>query len=264
MNKILVLVSDKNYLQHVKYLFTNIINEGKWDGDLCLIFNGDESENLEEFLNYGIIVIKKKIENPYYAKLYLFSDYFKNWDYLMYMDCDFVIFDSLSNIPLPNNEILMDQEPFYIHQYFCQGEDENIRQYKLNELRGKNLNIDTLGFNSGFMFLDTKLITQNTQSELFDLKEQLQKYNNHTNPNGGDQPILNLYFLENIKKIENNLVCYIGAINHQTIATHTCRWGAPWSSGKFSENLGMTYIDFYNKSLNNFSKTFSKIQSSGN
>jgi len=264
MKKILVLVADKNYMQHVKYLFTNIVSEGKWDGDLCLIYNGEEDEPINEFLNTDIIIIKKKINNPYYAKLYLFSEFFKKWDVLMYMDCDFVIFDSLNDLPIPNNEILMDQEPFYIHQYFCQGEDEGQRQVKLMELRAKNLNIDVLGYNSGFMYIDTKIISSNTESELFNFKNELQTYNNHTNPSGGDQPIINLFFLDKIKKIENNLICYVASVSHQTIATHTCRWDAPWASNRYSEKLNMGYNEFYNKSLNNFSKTFSKIQSSGN
>ena len=75
MKKLIVLVSDQNYLNHTKYLFSNIINDTNYDGDLCLITNIEVETS--EFEEKNIFVKKYDKIDPFFQKLNLFDKYFK-------------------------------------------------------------------------------------------------------------------------------------------------------------------------------------------
>jgi lipopolysaccharide biosynthesis glycosyltransferase len=149
----------------------------------------------------------------------------------------------------------MEEEPFSIHQYFCQNWDASVANSELNKLR-LNYNIDQTGFNSGVMYFNTNIINQNTLNELLSLKESLQYINNHTNPSGGDQPILNLQFLQNIIPAANKEISYWRKANDDTVIMHFCRWDAPWVNNSHSNKLNNSYINQYNQNLNLFNKSF--------
>jgi len=67
MKKVIVLVSDENYLNHTKYLFSHIISDTNYDGDLCLITN--EQVDTTEFEKKNIFVKKYERIDPYFQKL---------------------------------------------------------------------------------------------------------------------------------------------------------------------------------------------------
>lgn len=256
MSKILVQVADKNYLNHSKSLFMNASIAGKWDGDFCLIANNIDDQDLKEIKKAGIHVVHKNIINPYYAKFYLFEEYFKNWDTVLYLDCDIMILDDINKIQIPKSaELIMEEEPFFIHQYFCQNWDASVADIELNKLR-LNHNIDQTGFNSGVMYFNTDIINKNTLNELLSLKESLQHINNHTNPNGGDQPILNLHFLQNITPAANKEISYWRKASDDTVIMHFCRWDSPWTNNNHSNKLNNSYINQYNQNLNLFNTIF--------
>ena len=81
MKKVLVQVSDKNYLQHSKSLFVNAKLQGKWDGDYCLIANNIESHDLKDFENTNIKIVHVNNPNYYYATLDVFDSYFISLQY---------------------------------------------------------------------------------------------------------------------------------------------------------------------------------------
>jgi hypothetical protein len=179
------------------------------------------------------------------------------------MDCDFTIFDDLNllfNHEIENSDcILVDKEPFTIKSYFCWGVENGVvknemcdgREEELNELY-KKYDLDKYGFNAGFFSFNTKLINGNTLSELQKLSKELQHINFHTSENGSDQPILNLYFINNVKFIENRKISYWKHSDNNTIAQHHCRWDAPWVNNFYSKKLGKTYFQNYKNNLDKF------------
>lgn len=262
MKKVLVLISDKNYLDHSKSLFYAAKTVGNWKGDMCLIANGVSDDLLLDFKKFGVEIIHKKIDNYYYANYFIFDTYMKKWDYLVYMDCDFTIFgdlnetvsENIKNMPL----LSVDIEPFSIHEYFCQGWDLDKKTESLLELN-KKYDLNKRGFNAGFMEFNTSIIKENTLTDLLELSDNLQSINNHTSDKGSDQPIFNLYFIDDLNYIENKKISFWKNSDVNTVAQHHCRWEAPWVNNFYSERLGKTYFQNYKENLNNFYASTNKL-----
>ena len=238
MNKCLVIVSDMNYIQHAKYLFSSAKNVGKWNGDMCLVCNGVDDKTKREFMNKGIHILDlPKDINPFFAKLYLFDTYFKRWDKMCYFDVDFVFTGDINGI-VSEGEFLVDVEPFNVHQYF----DKDANPKLFNELKSE-IDVDSFGFNSGCMVYDTEIITDTSVSELLAYMEKYKEINHHTGlDEGTDQPILNIMFHRQLKQI--NGVAFHLKRKQDTVAMHTCRWHAPWKDQR--------YIQQYNHYLSMF------------
>ena len=222
---------------------------------------------LSDFKKFGVEIIHKKIDNYYYANYFIFDVYMKKWDYMVYMDCDFTIFGDLNNIvkdEVKNKPLIsVDKEPFTVKSYLSWAVDKNNqvvnnfiegREEIFNEL-SKTYDLNILGFNAGFLSFNTSIIEENTLENLLQLSEKLQPINFHTSHKGSDQPIFNLYFMNNLNYIENKKVSFWRESNENTIAQHHCRWEAPWHNNFFSPKLGKTYSQNYNDNLNKFYET---------
>lgn len=224
MERCIVLVTDDNYVPYTKYLISFIRVKGNWKEDICVIGNGLSQLNKNEFLSKNIKLFEIPKVYPYFAKYYLFDEYFKHWDRLCYFDADFIILKDLNELFDRNNNhnIYCDIEPFTINQYFK--ESNNPEMFK--EL-GEIYNITRSGYNTGCILYNSSLINKNTVKDLFELTEKYREINEHTGlKQGGDQPILNLYFIKEIKELSG--VSYIAFAKPNDIALHTCRWNAPW------------------------------------
>ena len=265
MKKVIVLVSDENYLNHTKYLFSNIINDTDYDGDLCLITN--HQVNTTDFESRNIYVKKFEKIDPFFQKLNLFDVYFKKWDKVLYLDCDTMVvkknLNSLFELP---EEMYCEPEPWTIQEYFQK--DKNI---KLFEELGREYNINKIGFNSGSLLFNTSLIEDHTTYELFTIKEKYQEINEHTRKEGGDQPILNLKFINTWKVFPKNEICYwilddsgysrrTGLFNEiyknkpsldSVIIHHFVHIYAPWVNNRQS-CYGVSYYEKYKDCLNKF------------
>lgn len=260
MKKVLVIVSDENYLEHTKYLFHSASTIGKWNGDLCLIANNVDDDLLDDFKKFNIHILNVKVDNFYYSKFFIFHKFFKNWDFVTFIDCDFTIFGNLNliideetmSLPVLNVEM----EPFRIHEYFCQGWC-NLDKSKTLEQLYNDYNLNKFGFNSGYMSFNTSLIYDNTLNDIFKLSKDLYHINNHCEI-GSDQPILNLYFINDINPIKNQKVSFWRASTNETIAQHHLHGEAPWINQDYSEKLNKTYYENYIENLNNFYKHFEK------
>lgn len=240
-NKVVVLVADKNYKEHAKSLFVNVKNDGQWDGDYCLVTNMEHNDYIE-FEEKGIYVKRIHNMNPYFVKFSVFDPYFKQWEKIMYLDCDILINSKLSKITdLDHADMYCDGERISVRDMFTMWHqngiadlvngkhfNKNLDQESLNDL-DNNFNVQKNCFNSAFMYFDSKLITKTTVSELDFLRERFKKINFHVGlSEGTDQPILNLLFLENWTQIPNKYVSYFGDQDSNTIISHYCRWSAPW------------------------------------
>jgi hypothetical protein len=260
MKKVFVIISDNNYLEHSKSLFNSIKEIGEWDGDLCLIANNVNDELLEDFNKFGVEIVKKNIDNFYYANFFIFDTFFKKWDFIFYMDCDFTIFKNVNEIfsedEMKSKCLYADIEPFKIYDYLCQGYKKNEKDKKLSSLSNQ-YDLNRYGFNAGFLGFNTSLINENTLKDLINLKDNIQEVNNHCTI-GSDQPVFNLYFINDFKPIENKKISFWRGSDNNTIAQHHCHGEAPWVNNTFSDKLNKTYAENYTHNLNLFYEKIKK------
>jgi lipopolysaccharide biosynthesis glycosyltransferase len=239
MKKCITLVSDNNYIQHTKYLFSALKFKGNWQGDFCLLANNVNEDIIKDFKNKGIHIFKiTQNVKSYYAKYFLFNNSFKNWDVVCYFDADFVILNDINNL-VESDNLLVDAEQTPLGLFF--DKEANIEVY--NEMNNQ-YDLNKNGFNSGCIIYNTNIIKDDSVDRLMNLSEKYKSINHHTGPDGTDQPILNLYF----NKIWNqvNGVSFHRKMKGNDVAVHTCRWEAPWKDSR--------YIQQYNHYLNLWDK----------
>jgi hypothetical protein len=212
----IVFVCNNNYLNKFINTCNQLITNGKYKGDICLVI-GDDLESNTAFKNndfikkHNILVkhfpdikfsdefldIQRKLERPphwfqkifQFHKLHLFNTFFKKWDYIFYLDCGISIFSDIS--PLLNekteNTLLAhsDAFPTYEWKLNCQFDKTNIEYF--TKLSNKyDLNGDY--FQTTIMLYDTKIINVDTYDNILNL---LKEYPiSITN----DQGIIALYF----------------------------------------------------------------------
>jgi hypothetical protein len=216
-----VFLCDNAYLHKFVYTCNQLITNGNYKGDICLVI-GDDLNNPAFFNNPFIkdnnIIIKyfpniqltsdflnlQYIMNRpshwahklfQYHKLHLFNTFFKQWDYIFYLDCGITIFSDITPIinEVKENTLLAhsDAYPTYewkLHNQFDKTDDVNFT--KLNDKY--NLNIDY--FQTTIMLYDTKIIEENTYSDLLNLMFE------HPISITNDQGIIALYFT-NVKPL---------------------------------------------------------------
>ena len=116
MKKVLVTLANKDYINHAKSLFTNVREEGEWDGDLVLMVPEEDKEFVDvDLFNYNDVQILflPNLEKGKYPldlnttldvkfhpincyKIHLFgNDYFKQWDWIFYTDLDVWYFNKI-------------------------------------------------------------------------------------------------------------------------------------------------------------------------
>jgi hypothetical protein len=210
-----IFVSNKKYFNKFINTCSQLISNGKYNGDICLII-GDDLNNDKlldhEFIKNNNIIIKYfpdiQFTNEFYKinniiktdgrnilkkfqwhKLHLFNIFFKKWNYIFYIDCGMIILNDISPIiKLIEPNILLahsDAYPRYEWKLECQFDKTNIIYF--NKIINKyNLNIDY--FQTGIMLYDTQIIEQDTFNNLFNLA--LKYPISRTN----EQGIMNLYF----------------------------------------------------------------------
>jgi hypothetical protein len=216
-----VFLCDNAYFYKFINTCYQLLTVGNYKGEICLVI-GDDLNN-EQLYNHEFIVnnnikvkyfpniqftdnfieIQKKLERPahwfnklfQYHKLHLFDTYFKQWDYIFYLDCGITIFNDVT--PMLNlfkeNKLVghSDAYPTYewrLHNQF----DKNQEEY-YSKLNSKfNLEIDYL--QTTIMLYDTSIIEEDTYNNLLNLMIEFPI--SITN----DQGIIALYFT-NIKPL---------------------------------------------------------------
>ena len=216
-----VFLCNKAYFNKFIYTCNQLITNGKYNGNICLVI-GDDLHN-DELLNSDIIKnnnitiqyfpnisfsndylkinnkiitdgrnISKKFQ---WHKLHLFNIFFKQWNYIFYLDCGINIFSDISPIinEITENTLLAHSDAYPTYEWKLHNQfDKNNTEYftKLNNTY--KLNDDY--FQTTIMLYDTKIIENNTYDNLLSL---LIEYPiSITN----DQGIIALYFT-NIKPL---------------------------------------------------------------
>jgi len=191
-----VFLCDKAYFSKFIYTCSQLITNGNYRGDICLVIGDDlyndsildcdliNNNNIiikhfpniqftDEFLKINNLVncdgrnISKKFQ---WHKLHLFNKFFKNWDYIFYLDCGITIFSDISRIinDATENTLLAhsDAYPTYEWTLHCQF-DKSLIEYFTKLDTNYNLNIDY--FQTTIMLYDTKIIEHETYDELLKL-----------------------------------------------------------------------------------------------
>ena len=100
-SKVFVALANNKFIEHSKSLFHSAKIDGKWDGDFVLIVPEEDRGTFDEkeFTDKGIEIFfgKNLPGNPsaHYYKYYLWTEYFKKWDWIFYCDIDVLFFNEI-------------------------------------------------------------------------------------------------------------------------------------------------------------------------
>ena len=105
---VLVTLADENYVDQAKQLFSSVYFNSGWKGDYVLLSRNVPEDKLKWFLDKGIIVrridpvVNESLNHLWpstiYDKFHLFSNYFKRWRVLVYVDSDVIVRGSLDSL----------------------------------------------------------------------------------------------------------------------------------------------------------------------
>jgi len=253
MKNVIILVTDINYLKHIKYNINNI-RENFNTADIVVITNDNDSiEVQKELEKYNIIIytVNNK-NNPFYIKYHIFDEYFKKWDKILYLDCDTMILrnaDILFDLIDDQSKMLVDFEEWQVIKYFdsyCPRTQENEKEYisLLNEDY-----INSNGFNTGILLYKSSIISKEIINKIQEYHVKYERINKHVEK-GTDQPIINLAFGNQCKQISNNYFSFWKRFNENSLILHFCRWEAPWFNETFNNKINQRYVDYYNNNKN--------------
>lgn len=196
---LLVALADKNYIPQVKQLFSSVYWNAGWDGDYMLLSHEIPEEDLKWFRDKGFLIkeckplndksVKYVFSPVVLDKFYLFTEEFKKWKNIVFLDSDIIIrapLDSLTKIRYFGAVQDLFYKRLYTHFYNPQK----------NHFSDISYNLNVPAFNSGVFSFRTDLITPHTFGEL----NQLFK-DNFSEFRFLDQATFNLYFYKKWKKL---------------------------------------------------------------
>ncbi len=211
-NSCITVLANKDYIHHFEKIHNDLRGLGKYNGDIVLLTDLKTNCSQIEKLNDEKIIIARldkikftkktnkelnKIKNsrnkskPFqWHKLNLFDNYFKQWEFIFYLDINMKIRGNINNIlELGENNTLLapyDAYPNLDWKLDSQFEKESNIFPLLNERYDLSI---AKYFQTGILFFDSKIINTNTKRDLINLTEQfpISKTN--------EQGIMNLYFI---------------------------------------------------------------------
>lgn len=193
---LLVTFADRNFIPQVKALFSSAYFKGGWDGDYMVLTSDMTEQDVKWFEERGIIVnVKsipvdtkglKKFPATIYLVFYIFSEDFKKWDQVVYLDVDILIRGSLKKLTEVDGfaaaydnyrqklktQFLLDD--INNHSYSLnKGKDLSKRDYSqyLKYLK-KSYSLNKKIFNAGVMAFSTKIIKKDTFDSLLKIYEK--------------------------------------------------------------------------------------------
>ena len=222
-NYVLALACDQKYINEAKALIGSAIRQGQWKYDICVIANGLNKDEVKEFEDVGVFVkVVGDSEHSYHIKYHLFTEYFKKWEKVLYVDCDIMFSNDINFIMDFDSKIFCDGEANRVSDFF-----EPERNLSVFEEMSKKYDVNKFGFNSGCMLFKTSLINEKTFNLLHDLREKYSSINYHTGiEGGGDQPILNLFF-NDWTQFPQKIVSFWKKCDQTTRIFHFTRWFTP-------------------------------------
>jgi lipopolysaccharide biosynthesis glycosyltransferase len=193
---VLVALADNKFLNQAKQLFSTVFWNSGWSGDYLLLAYETEDSDLGWFFEKGIKVKhcapldcgSNKIGDKITAcKCYLFTEYFRQWDNIVYLDVDIVTRGSLQGLAdLPGFSAC-----FSLGQSL---KDNFINMEKmpknLSDEIFSNFDLNVKAFNSGVMAFPSSIIHKNMFADILEIFKKYVLFGLF----GGDQLPFNIYF----------------------------------------------------------------------
>lgn len=214
MNICAVFLCDKNYFNKFLHTCEQLITNGKYTGQICLVI-GDDLNN-DPMLQHPLIVQNNIIIKYFpnhkhshkflylqqtmdreelwyrklfqYHKLHLFNTFFKQWNYIFYLDCGLTIFEDVN--PILNarkpNKLLAHSDAFPKYEWKLDHQFSKNNAY-FDALSTKyDLTMDYC--QTTIMLYDTSIIEEDTFDNLYKLM------NEYPISITNDQGIIALYY----------------------------------------------------------------------
>ncbi len=279
-DKIIVFVADENYSDHVKSIAANCRIQGNYTGEFAVICPPN-SQVSADFKRYGFNVLERD-SKTFFRKFYVFDEYFKQWDKVLYLDCDVVVQDDLENIfkllEIDDTKIWMDTEDSTTMLSFWRDTKQGEHKHLYDAMREKYPHVDNQTFNTCLMLFNPKYIPNGTPQKLIEIQEEFREVNN-PDEWGTDQQILNLLFWHQGRKIADKLIVFWGLAEPQNdvdseyrmykkgdipTAIHLSRWYSQWikktpdMDAYFNHKLQKPNFDIYIENLELFNSKINK------
>ena len=240
MKKVFVALADKKFIEHTKSLFHSAKVDGEWDGDFVLIVPEEDRGTFDEkeFTDKGVEIFfgKNLPGNPsaHYYKYYLWTEYFKKWDWIFYCDVDVLFFNKIS-FDLTNRK----KDILYTND--CNGTKLN-EQFKKDEMTDKWSDLPS--FQSCFMLFHKNLIQDNIFDNLLKLHyEYYVYYDLILDGLTEEQSILNVGFLDKWEELGGEFLnAYPRA---QEVKWETEKMKTPYQDTRDYKSEGVTALHFY-------------------
>ena len=196
---VLVTLADKNYLVQAKQLFSSVYHNSGWKWDYMLLAHEIPDDQLAWFREKGILVKHvrslSKRDFPWLpatvlSKFYVFTEEFKKWDIVVFLDGDIIVrasLDGLTNVT--GFAAVADIDSATVRSQFLARSALNGEKDEkdLTELKAAyDLNI--AAFNSGVFSFTTDIIKKDTFARLRKLITKFGRISKF------EQSLLNLYF----------------------------------------------------------------------
>jgi len=249
---VLTVLADKLFLDQAKQLFSDAFWNAGWQGDYLLLAHEVDESDVQWFNEKGIIVkhckallsSDSKIDEILASKFYLFSEYFKKWEHVVYLDVDILIRGPLDG--------LLNVKGFAACHSLGQTVGDNLLPFNkidgdlLDDLKS-NFDLNANSCNSGVFVFNTEIIVEGMVQEILGIFIKYKKACRFH-----DQTTLNLFFCNRWQKlspvynrtIEKTEQGMIDPLKAEGIILHTVSLGVgPW-------NPDNTFYDEWKSNLN--------------
>ena len=175
---LLVTLADKNYILQAKQLFSSVYWNAGWEGDYMLLSHEIPEEEIKWFSDKGILIkecktlYNGKMGDGIYSmsvldKFYLFTEEFKKWGKVVFLDADIIVrasLDKLRNTKSFSSPITCKSN---FRVFFRSGESKEL------SILAEECDLSRPAFNSGVFSFDTSIIKEDTFEKLLTI---LKKY----------------------------------------------------------------------------------------
>lgn len=215
------MVSNQKYVEYCKYLVQILRTDGHWRGDIVIISDNINEKAIKLFESKNVIIQRTIPADDcgFCLKFEVFR-YLKQYDRVLYLDQDEIIFDRIEKLFDINDGILCaDYGPFTMRGDFNFTKSPELCQ-KLE------LVLDLKKFCSGGFLFSPKEIPESSYEELIKVYNEVNSFHilDHMNT---DESTLNIVFNKIATQIKG--MSFIGCRKPEDIICHTTRWHAPWN-----------------------------------
>jgi len=242
-NQALLILADKNYIEHAKTVIGAIYSFGRWKDDIVVLTVGWNSEDCHEFNLRGIFTLPVMTQIPAghfnWNKAAMFNPMLKHWEKVITLDCDTLVLDDINPI--------IDMVERKDTLYACRSHVPKRFEFDLRKLRRTPCHelqclLDELDdnkvLNSGVMAYNTDVIGKKvSERKIVELAHRFRNYYKCR-----DEAVLNLIFpdfVELPQEYNVQTAKMINKIYEGKILHFLSKGWKPWQSWETHEREGL-------------------------